>query len=188
MTVGCGGDPAPPPEAVAAAQALETDVDPQSIADATTGSALSPEQRALLARARGREWEPMTPAELARYLDPRPDSSSAVCLWDPSTGVAGLRTLQEVLGKLDTAGIRVAVAVREGGNRRDALVALRESQLLLPAVELPRAGDYGFLPGTALPDAPAVLLRSGRDGGIVVIDALTPPSAYGQLLRVHAPL
>ncbi len=173
--VGCGGETADAPE-----------VDPQSVNDNATSTELTRGERDLLARAKGREWESYTPQDLEAYLTPLPDSTSAVYFWVPNTGAAALKELQEAVRGLDTSGIRVAVAVLEGGDPRDELIALRESQIILPAFRLPREGNYGFIPN-GVPVSSTLVVSAAGGEGPAPFSSKTPIKAFRPLLEAQAP-
>ena len=157
--------------------------DPASAPVAATAGELDADERELLLRARGREWVPISPGDLEAFLRPSPDSLRAFYLWDASTGVAPLRELAVGLRGLDTAGIRVAVAVVSGGNRDAELVDLRATQLAIPAFVLPADGIYGFLPAGRLPRVGSLVAWAHPAPAPVAFPAATPPSSFGFLLK-----
>jgi len=176
VLVGCGADS--PAESVK--------VDPQSIKDQAPGSKLTAEERDLLARAKGREWETMGLHDIDAYLVPRKDSTSAIFLWDPSTGAERLAEVQEAVLGLDTIGVRVAFAVVAGGNTREELIALRESQCVVPAFRIPRSGDYSFISG-GLPADNTLIVSQANGEGANPFSSKTPVRAYRPLLTTQAP-
>lgn len=176
LLVGCGSD-----------TTEETvKVDPQSVKDQALGSKLTAEERDLLARAKGREWETMGIHDIEAYLTPQKDSTSAIFLWDPKTGVEQLVEIQKSVLGMDTLGVRVAIAVVEGGNQRNELVALRESQIVLPAFRIPRTGDYGFISGGLPRDNSLIVSQAGGDGATPFSNK-TPIQAIRPLLTAQAP-
>ncbi len=180
VLAGCGSEP----PATDGGRAPTVAVGPSTSAST---SSLSAEERDLLARAKGRTWIELRAAEVDAYLSPRSDSTSAILFWSPSTGAAGLRRIQSQIQGLNELGIRVALATPAGGNEREELIDLRESQLVVPAYTVPAAGDYAGLPGGKLPAAPAMLIRSSKEPEVFLADAQTPVSAYRELLVARAP-
>lgn len=179
LHVGCAGD--------APNAAAETDrVDAETVAGDDTGSALTAAERDLLARAKGREWERYGAHDLEAYLQPQADSTTAVFLWLPNTGAARLAEVQEAVRGLDTLGVRVAVAVMEGGDDRAELIALRESRIVLPAFRLARAGDYGFV-DRGLPVGNTLITSAAGSGEITSLSQRTPVEAFRPLLQAMAP-
>ena len=161
-------------------------VDPQSVADLSGTSKLTDAERELLARARGRTWEPLGIHDVRAYLSPLPDSASALYLWNPTSGPGGLAELQDLVRGVDTSGVRVAVGVYAGGRSRYELVALRESQLVLPAFEVPIDGDFSWLPD-GRPKPGSLLLRGAGGGPLTVYGPEVAREGYPALLIAHAP-
>ena len=176
LLVGCGTD----------TSADAAKVDPQSVKDQALGSKLTSEERELLARAKGREWETMGVHDIEAYLTPQKDSTSAIFIWDATKGAEQLAEIQKLVLGMDTLGIRVALAVVEGGNLRNELVALRESQVVMPAFRIPRTGDYAFISGGLPRDNSLVVSQAGGDGA-TPFSHKTPIQAIKPLLTAQAP-
>ncbi|MFK8055029.1 MAG: hypothetical protein AB8F78_02815 [Saprospiraceae bacterium] len=176
LLVGCGED--------ATTEAAK--VDPQSVKEQALGSKLTAEERDLLARAKGREWETMGVHDIEAYLTPQKDSTSAIFLWDPATGADQLVEVQKAVLGMDTIGVRVAIAVIAGGNARNELVALRESQSVLPAFRIPRTGDYTFISGGLPRDNSLIVSQAGGEGA-TPFSHKTPIRALQPLLTAQAP-
>ena len=176
MLVGCGDDPK-----------VETaKVDPQSVKDKAQGSKLTSEERELLARAKGREWETMGLHDIEAYLNPQKDSTTAIFLWSPATGAERLAEIQAAVKGIDTLGVRVAIAVVAGGNTKNELIALRESQVVLPAFRIPRSGDYSFIAGD-LPRDNSLIVSQAGGSGATPFSNKTPIEAFRPLLTAQAP-
>ncbi len=176
MLVGCGDDPT-----------IETaKVDPQSVKDQAVGSKLTSEEKELLARAKGREWETVGVHDIKAYLTPQKDSTSAIFLWAPSTGAERLAEVQEAVNGMDTLGVRVAIAVVDGGNVKNELIALRESQVVLPVFRIPRTGDYSFISGK-LPRDNSLIVSQAGGSGATPFSNKTPIQAIKPLLTAQAP-
>ena len=178
----CGSDSA------ASAETAEqsAQVDPESIPDRAPGSALSPEERELLARAKGRDWDALLPAELEEYLAPKKDTTSAIFLWDPNTGAASLKEFNEATEGLLELGVRVAIAVVDGGDRDVQKVDLREAQSVAPAFRISPKGDYEFIPGGLPADGTLIVSEAGKKGPVVFPKSV-PIHAYKGLLTAQAP-
>ena len=117
-------------------------VDPESMrgVDVDLGD-LSAAEREILLRAKGRRWREVTAAEVAAYLAGEPGREQWLFVWDPATGIAGLRDFQRALDAASETTPRVAVAVVSAAVTDDLVVALRASQVPYPA--------YRIAPGTA---------------------------------------
>ena len=179
LLVGCGGQDATPD--------ADNTLDPQSVNDANAGeSQLSAEERNLLARAKGRDWEMLGAHDLQAYLQPQADSTTAVFLWLPNTGASRLAEVQAATRGLDTLGVRVAVAVMEGGDDRAELIALRESKIVLPAFRLARSGDYTFI-SRGLPVGNTLITSAAGATEITSLSQRTPVTAFKPLLTAMAP-
>ena len=181
--VGCGGGGG---GAEAAAEGGGEAVDPQSVADAPMRSRLTPAERDLLLRGSGRTWTEIGPRDLESYLAPRPDSTSAAFVWAPNSGLEALERVGEACRGLDAEGVRCAVLVLSGGDDRAELVALRESQIVLPAYRVPRQGNYGFLQG-GLPSGNTLIVSQAGGEGPAPFSAKTPVASYRPLLEAMAP-
>jgi len=176
VLVGCGTDPV-----------VETSkVDPQSVKDQAMGSKLTSEERDLLAKAKGREWETMGVHDIEAYLTPQKDSTSAIFLWAPKSGFETIQEVQKAVLGMDTLGVRVAIAVVAGGNQRNELIALRESQSVLPAFRIPRSGDYTFISG-GLPKDNSLIVSQAGGSGATPFSHKTPLEAIRPLLTAQAP-
>lgn len=135
--VGCGGSGDAP-----AADRVEVSVEvhPDAMGAGAPPGEPSDAERALLLRARGREWVDWSAARLGEFLRPGGDTARAVLVWDPRAepGAEGLWAASLALGRLyGDGGAETAIAVRAGGDRDDELVALRASRLALPAFRIP---------------------------------------------------
>lgn len=162
-------------------------VDPQTVSETAGESSLTPQERELLASAKGREWIPYGPHDMETYLTAHEDTTSAIFIWQPNTGVSALKELQKSVLNLDTLGVRVAVAVIDGGDDRAELIALRESQIVLKAIRLPRSGNYEFLKN-GLPVGNTLIVSSAKTGeGPTPFSSKTPISAFNSLLKGLAP-
>ncbi len=108
--------------------------DPESVMNAAPlGQELSSEERAFLARAKGRQWEPIDAGELSAYLAYEPQHVKHAYLWSPSMGVTALREANARATELrDSSGGTIIIAIDDVGEA-GSLAALRESQIVLPA-------------------------------------------------------
>ena len=119
---------------------VSVDVHPDAMGSDAAPGEPSDAERALLLRARGREWVDRTGEQLERFLRPGGDTARALLVWDPraETGAEGLWLASLALARLHgDGGAETAVAVRAGGDRDDELVALRASRVALPAFRIP---------------------------------------------------
>lgn len=161
-------------------------VDPENIPDKVPGSELSQEERDLLARAKGRDWDAMLPAEFEAFLKPMKDTTSAVFLWDPKTGAAALKEFNEATKGLIEMRVRVAIAVVDDGDRQAQMVDLREAQSVAPAFRISARGDYEFIEGGLPADGSLIVSEAGKTGA-KVFPKNVPIHAYRGLLSAQAP-
>lgn len=154
--VGCASEgPSEDPAAVAA------DVHPDAMPAAGAGSALTELERDLLARAKGREWVEWSAADVDAFLAEADAEDRALLLWDPSAapGAEALGRFAEEAKSLGDAGAHVVIAVYAGGDEREERIALRESQIPVDAVRIPRSGHRA----QGLPGGEALLAERGTD-------------------------
>lgn len=183
MLVGCGLAACGGPEAERQTAEPAADVAPAPPADP---GELSPAERDLLARAKGRTWEDLSVEGVAAYLAPTADTTSALFLWDPATGQARLREFGEAVKGLREVGVRVAVAVRTGGDEREELIDLRASQVVMPAYRIPADRRYPFVLG-GLPAGNSLIVSPAGGEGAAPFSPSTPVQAYRPLLEAQAP-
>lgn len=156
--VGCGGEAGAPEPGTE----IDRDVHPDAMPDDGAGSGLTELERNLLARAKGREWEDWSAGEVDEFLDDEGEGSRLLVVWDPRTapGALALSDLVERAEEAADATATIVVAVYRGGDARSELIALRESQIPVDAVRIPRGGHAA----QGLPGGEAIAARSGVEG------------------------
>lgn len=142
--------------------------DPEALRPRETANPeLSPAERALLLRARGRRWNAATPEELAAFLADDARETRVLYIWGEAEGGEGLRAFQTALAGWDAGAVSAAVVLAARDVSDDAIVSLRSSQVPYPA--------YVTAPGARL---------GGHDlrGGEAFVTGARAPN--GQLARV----
>lgn len=134
---GCGGeDVASASEGSAVVRAA----DPEALRPRETANPeLSEAERALLLRARGRNWRAVSAAELESFLFGDDRDASVLYVWDEREGGAGLRAFQRAVEGLAPGSVSAAALLLTEEASDDALVSLRSSQLPYPAYHAPPA-------------------------------------------------
>ena len=176
LLVGCGEETAPRPDAPV-----------ESTAVTATDGELSAEERELLFKASGREWEEVGLEQMEAFLTPLPDSTSALFLWDPESGSDALKAFQEAVNGLQARGVRAAVAVLERGDYKNELIDLRASQIVVPAYRIPRFEKYDFIE-TGLPVNNSLIVAQAGGETAQAFSPNTPITGYRGLLQMMAPV
>ena len=134
INVACG-DPAASEAVAVVVSGVDTHgADPESmLLGEVSGSSLSAEERAFLAHAKGRQWEPISAADLSKYLAYAPSAQRLVYIWDRSTGAEGLRGAVRSRQTSDGQSLEVAVVAVSPADAIADQIALRESQVVVAA-------------------------------------------------------
>ena len=133
--------------------AVAPSLDPESMRAVEVDlSDLSPTERQVLLRAKGRRWSEVAAPQLEAYLGGEDGVEQWLYVWDPATGPNGLRDFQRELEAARAVAPRVAVAVIAPAPNDDLLVALRASQVPYPAYVIRPEVASGASGGPLLPE------------------------------------
>ena len=157
----CGGEDAAPTSRRDVADVSVGAADPEALRPrATANPELSAEERALLLRARGRQWRPVSGDEVRAFLTDQSRPIRLLYVWTEPEGGEGLRAFQTAVSELTPSEVSAAVLLAASEVSDDAVVSLRSSQVPLPAFHA-RPG-LPFFRGA--PSTDAVLMASGDAG------------------------
>ena len=167
----CGGEDAASPPSAGGADVSVSAADPEALRPmATANPELSAEERALLLRARGRQWQPISGDEVEAFLADDARATRLLYVWTAPEGGEGLRAFQTAVSALDPARVSAAVILAAPAVSDDAVVSLRSSQVPYPA--------YRVQPGIRL-------LKGAPEVGAVLVAGDGSPEGRPRFIRVE---